>query len=213
MRCERTNNGFTLIEVVASLVLLSLMLTSLMTAYHRTVDSVVVQSMRERSAAVAQRQMELLLASLQEPNSIGLPRPDEVDTYFNWQLDLKRITIGTESPKNDFSNTVIKATVKARPAEGDKENRAMVELVRYLAMLKPIPGHAVAVPFTREYEEPPWYQQMREKLGREPSLDEILKHMFDMGELPADMKEEMDLLEDMDELEDLDDDDLKDEIF
>jgi len=53
-----------------------------------------------------------------------------------------------------------------------------VELVRYFAYLKPLPGNTMAVPFQYETEEPQWITELREKLGREPTPEEIFEEML-----------------------------------
>ena len=189
------NSGFTFIEAIASLALLAVMLTTILLAYNRTVDSVSMQTIRQRATAVAQRHMEMLMASLQEPNNIGLPTRDEIDPDFNWQLDLSRITIDSLPPNKDLSNTIIKATVKVTSESSADRQMPSVELMRYFADLIPMPGHAVAVPITAEYEEPQWYLELKQKLGREPTLDETLRQMFDMGDLPQEIAEELDMFD------------------
>ncbi|MBN1765715.1 MAG: type II secretion system protein [Sedimentisphaerales bacterium] len=204
-------SGFTLIEVIASVIILSLLITSVLMTYRRTLDSVIRYSMRERAITVAQRHMESLLTTLEEPNSTtGIATRDDLDPDFLWQMDLERISIDSSAPKTDLSNTVIQASVKVKPAVPDKNQKSReVELVRYFAMLKPLPGHAVAVPLTPD--EPDWYLELKAKLGREPTAMEILQYFIEIGDLPADMAEELDNLDiDMeDEFEDLEELDIE----
>jgi len=71
-----------------------------------------------------------------------------------------------------------------------------VELIRYFSTygLAPLPGRAVAVPITNEYEEPEWYTILRESLGREPTMEETLQYLIATGELPADAADDLDWL-------------------
>jgi prepilin-type N-terminal cleavage/methylation domain-containing protein len=196
--------GFTLVEVVASMAIIAILLTGVLVAYQRTLDAIIRQQLRERGFAVAQRHMETLLATIQEPNSINLPTPDELDPLFTWQLDLQRITLEGAPPEANLGNTVIQATITVECEEVEVEDPPRVELVRYFSThgLKPIAGRAVAVPITPEYEEPEWYQELRARLGREPTLKETLQHLIETGDLPADVAAELEIFKD-EELEDL----------
>ncbi|MCK4629144.1 MAG: type II secretion system protein [Sedimentisphaerales bacterium] len=196
-RLRRGRGGFTLIEVVASLIVLGILLAGVLTAYHRTIDTVASQMLRERAVSVAQRHMETLMANLQEPNTINVPLQDELDELFTWQLNLQRITLDSSMPEENLANTLIQATVTVECDAVDVRRPPKVELVRYFSTygLAPLPGHAVAVPITHEYEEPEWYKVLRESLGREPTLKETLQHLIETGELPADAVEDLDWLE------------------
>ena len=106
---------------------------------------------------------------------------------------MKREVIGSGAATGDLSNTMIMATVTVtsdtEEGVGEKEK---VELVRYFAGLKPLPGQAVAVPIQTEIEEEPqWYIDLRQKLGREPTVDEALQELVRIGELPQGFMEEM----------------------
>jgi prepilin-type N-terminal cleavage/methylation domain-containing protein len=194
LRTSEKKTGFTLIEVIASLAILAVLLAGVMVIYQRTIDSVGRQIMRERAMAVAQRHMEVLLAHAQEPNVIGLPIRDEIDPLFTWQLDLKRIMVDSDSPSpGDFAKTFIQATVKVNQAEAEAGERSTVELIRYFATLKPIPGQPIAVPIAPEL--PPWYLELQEKLGREPTIQEALQCLIESGQLPPDALEEIGELE------------------
>jgi len=196
LHCSKKPGGFTLVEAAASLALIAMILVGVLAAYERTVNSVARQVLRERGQAVAQRHMEMLLGSLQEPNSVNLPIQDEYDPQFTWQLDLQRITLDESSPEENLGNTVIQATVTVRSEAGPGEEALRVELVRYFSTygLKPMPGHAVAVPITKEYEEPEWYKELRIKLGREPTIEETLRKLIETGDLPAELADQMDIL-------------------
>ena len=195
-RLGQGRSGFTLIEVVASLIVLSILLAGVLASYHRTIDTVAAQMLRERAVSVAQRHMEILMANLQEPNSINVPLQDELDELFTWQLDLQRIALDNSAPEENLANTLIQATVTVKCEAADVRNPPKVELVRYFSTygLAPLPGRAVAVPITSEYEEPEWYTILRESLGREPTMEEALQYMIETGELPADAAEELDWL-------------------
>jgi len=196
LRIATLANGFTLVEVMASMAIIAIILVGMLLAYQRTIDGVIVQNLRERGYAVAQRHMEELLASIQEPNNINLPLMDDIDPAFNWQLDLKRKTLETAVPESDLSNTIIQAKVTVKCESADMKEMRPIELVRYFGThgLKPIAGHAVAVPITPEYSEPDWYQDLRQKLGREPTIEETLKYLVESGEVPPELKEELDFL-------------------
>ena len=186
----RRPTGFTLVEVAVSVLLLGILLGGVLVAFQRSTDRVVVQSMRDRALGVAQRKMELLLASFQEPSSTELQGQDEIDPVFNWEIALSREVIGEKAPAKDLSNTVIKAKIIATSNINETaDENSRVELVRYFTKLKPLPGQAIAVPLTREIEEPQWYLELRQKLGREPSVDEVMKELVKRGELSEDFLE------------------------
>ena len=135
--------GFTLIEVVASVAILAFLLTSGFVAYERTGDRILAQTLEERALSVAQRQMEMLIASGQEPNSIDLDGIDEDDPMFSWRIELRRETFAglpltLSSP--------IKATIKVEWDEDQLFEKSGIELTRYYASLDPISGSDVAVP-------------------------------------------------------------------
>ena len=191
---RRVRGGFTLVEVAASVVILSLLLAGVLVAFQRTRDGLAVRMLRGRAAQVAERQMERLIGSGQEPNSVDLQGRDEIDPAFMWEIALKRESVDKTAAKQDLSNTVIKATVTVRSelfAGGGEQEQ--IELVRYFATLKPIPGQAVAVPLTPDFEEALWYLELYEKLGREPSIKEIFEELARRGELPEDFAEEFDI--------------------
>lgn len=191
--------GFTLVECAVSLIVLAIMLVGIMVSYRSTVDGVAVNVMRERAMAVAQRQMENLMASLQEPNSIITSGEDEYDPLFNWELRLKRELIEGGSPNQDMSNTFIKATVLVDCEDPGGQTSPKVELVRYFAYLKPLPGQTMAVPFEYETTEPQWITDLREKLGREPTSEEIFEEMLKELDLSSEEMEEMESLLDEEE--------------
>lgn len=177
--------AFTLIEALAGLILLGILFTMVFTSYEKTMDGVTNQIIEERGIAVCQRHMENLLATLQEPNSINLPTQDEIDPFFNWELDLRRITMNDAAPNPEYTNTLIVATITARYDAMEDElaqGRAdPIELVRFLPWngLKPMPGRAIAVPVTHEYEEPEWLLELKKKTGgRDPTVEEIIQHLF-----------------------------------
>jgi len=119
------------------------LLTSGFVAYERTVDRIRAQMLEERALSVAQRQMEMLIASGQEPNSIDLNGIDEDDPFFSWRMDLRRETFGgvpltLASP--------IKATITVEWEEEQLFEKSGIELTRYYAALDPVSGSDVAVP-------------------------------------------------------------------
>jgi len=193
MKYKLRKSGFTLLEVIASSVLLISILATIIVAFYNTTDSIDKHILRRRAYAVAQRHMELLLASQQEPESYGLPNPDDLDLFFNWQLDLKRTSADDSPPKPNLSNTVIVATVTVDCIYPESKPFEPVELTRYFATLKPKPGEAIAVPLTQDKEEELWMIELKEKLGREPTLNEILQHVFKIEELPQELLEELDI--------------------
>ena len=79
---------------MACVAILSFMLTGAFVAYERTGDRIVAQILEERALSVAQRQLEMLIASGQEPNSVALNGFDEDDPQFSWRLDLQRESFG-----------------------------------------------------------------------------------------------------------------------
>lgn len=177
--------GFTLIEVAAALVLLGILFGTVAVVYSKVVGSLSDVRYRERAAAVAQRHLELLLASMQEPNSIDRSGPDELDPMFQWKLKLSREFIPGSLTKWDLNFTVINATVEVTPAEEAGYHAEPLTLTRYLAWLKPIPGQLIAVPLEPQAEEDPeWLIELRRKLGREPTIDEIIQNLVDSGDMP-----------------------------
>ena len=179
--------GFTLIEVVAGMFLLAAMLAAVTVAFHRTTESVIEKSFEERAGAVAQRRLELLIASGQEPNTISLRGRDEFDPVFLWEISLSREVVGAGSPRDDLSNTIIKAVVKVASDSESGDPELDVQMVRYFASLLPLPGFDVAVPLVPEQEEAPWYIELRERLGREPTIEETLEEMVKLMELPPEL--------------------------
>jgi len=188
-------SGFTLIEVMAGILILVIMLGTFVVAFQRTVEAAATATLRERATAVAQRHLEMLMANPQEPNSVGLPGLDEVDPMFTWQMNLKRITIGTRGTYENLSNTVIEATISVQ-CESDKNLSAKpVKLTRYFATMKPKPGNTIAVPLTPDDPDNIWYIELKQKLGREPTLKESLEYMLQLEGLPAEWAEDIELPE------------------
>ncbi|MHA1565365.1 MAG: type II secretion system protein [Alphaproteobacteria bacterium] len=184
---SRRRGGFTLVEAVAGVLLLALMLATVTVAFQRTVESVIDKSFQERAGAVAQRRLELLIASRQEPNTINLHGRDEFDPVFRWEVSLAREVVGNEAPRDDLSNTIIKAVVKVTSDSETSGTEPEVQMTRYFASLLPLPGFDVAVPLVPEQEEAPWYIELREKLGREPTIEETLDEMVRILELPPEL--------------------------
>jgi prepilin-type N-terminal cleavage/methylation domain-containing protein len=193
----RHRKAFTLVEVVVSVLILVILLGGVMIAYQRTSDNVMVHNLRERAGAVAQRRIEFLLASHQEPNSHELHGRDEIDPIFNWRMNLQRETIPSNR-SNRMSESFIKATVIVEAELPETANKPLVEMVRLFGRLAPLPGQDVAVPFEREEQTPPWYEELKQQLGREPTLDEMLGVLMNKGELS---QEELDILQEPNESE------------
>jgi len=193
--------AFTLVELAGSIIILGILLGGVMIAYSGVTDTVARQALRERAVGVAQRRMELLLGSRREPNSTDMHGQDDLDPAFDWQLQLSRQAAGSESARADLSNTIIKAVVTVFFGDPELGQEPLVELVRYFEALKPIPGHALAVPLTPHIkEDPAWYMDLRARLGREPTVDEAMLEMLRIGDLPADMAAELGIIPDPNEI-------------
>ena len=189
--------AFTLVEVVVGVALLAIILTSALVAFHKTTDGVWDQTLKERAGAVAQRHIELLLTSLQEPNSAERSGQDEWDPMFAWELDLQRESMDA-SPATLKSPVKVTVTVAWDPViEGSASE---IALVRYFpaTAIKPIPGYPVTVPVTQLLEDPDWYVELVEELGREPTFEETIKKMLGDTDLPLEFP---DYMEDAEESE------------
>ncbi len=183
--------GFSLLEAVASVLILAMIVGGMIVAYDKTTDTLLEVSERTAAMAVAQRQMETLLDSRMEPNAHELQGQDEFEPRFSWRLILSREPIA-DSAARSAANTVIKATLQVESVMLD--DHKPVELIRYLGSLDPLPGQSMAVPF--EPEEAPWLEELREKLGREPTLDEIIQEMIRRGDMSTNMAAELGVLPD-----------------
>ncbi len=217
--------AFTLVEVMATLVIISILFAGVLKAYHQVLEGFIEADLRERATVIAQRQMERLLASRQEPNSVDTIGVDELDPDFEWELTLKREPLPGAKPPVSLPQTVIVATVKVKYIEQEEmtgdyydeeeeqeqvepdedeeiESEYMtyerpetqtseaveVELVRYFPWLTPREGETIAVPLAPEvFEEPQWLIELRQELGREPTLDEIIRKLG--LPLPEEMEE------------------------
>ena len=73
----------------------------------------------------------------------------------------------------------------------DNQNKAELQFIRYFSRLTPPPGQSVAVPVYRETKQPQWYEDLLEELGREPTIEETLKRLIKLGDLPEDMAKEL----------------------
>ncbi len=175
--------GYTLIEALAAMMILVIFLSGIFVAYNRSTDMVTRQMMRDKAVSVAQEKMETLIASRQEPGNNQVSGTTEDEPLISWNISLQRETIAKPVPTAPLAATVIKATITAYCNNAQKDTT--VKLVRYFNFLKPIAGHAVAVPLSRE--EPSWYSELKSRLGREPTLQEILEQMSKNGQLPADV--------------------------
>lgn len=166
--------GFTLVEAVASVILLGILLSGVYSVLSSCGSSVSRNLIRERAVEVARRHIEMLLVSKQEPESTGLEVVDEIDEDFLWKLDLERQTVG-QKPAT-LENTVIHATVTVS-LNGESSDMEPVELHRFFATLEPKPGNVVAVPLETAYEQDESYQELKKKLGREPTIQEMIDYM------------------------------------
>jgi|GEM_PF-872264 len=194
VRCQ-CRRGFTLIEVVASLLLLGILLSGVFVALSETTKSVSLYLLKERAFSVAQRRMELLISDRKEPDSTEMAGKDEKDNLVMWELSLERENVGASVTGRPLSGKVIKATVTARcdVPEGEKTE---IKLTRYFAYLKPLPGHAVATPLGPDHEEPEWYSEMKKELGREPTMDEVMEYLLNTGDVSSELIEKIDTNED-----------------
>jgi len=159
-----------------------------MVAHNRTADMIVRQTIMDRACDVAQRLMETLIASGQEPIPEQLTGRDEIDPLFTWTMTLKRESFARPNPN---LSSPIKATIRINWDSMDIQNPAQVEFVRYFSRLTPPPGQSVAVPIIREMNQPAWYKDLLQELGREPTIEETVKKLIEIGELPLDMAKEL----------------------
>ena len=167
-------NAFTLVEVMCSVMLLGILLTSVMTVYQRTTDGIVEKVMMEDAMEVAQRRMEILIASEQEPESSERSGQDDINESYFWALELVREQV-SDAPLT-LKNSIIKATVTVGWEHTD--SLVTVELVRFFSDLKPIEGQTVTVPIIANTQKPEWYDELVLKYGRDPTQHEILEHML-----------------------------------
>ena len=181
--------GFTLLEVIVSTLILGILFSGMLLAFHRTQEGSYQYALYERAAAVGQRRIELIMATIQEPNGLFLQGQDEIDPLFFWNLNLERILIDESSLVKKIDNTIIKATVSVE-AGLPGYPQPLIELVRYFDYLDPLPGNEVAVPLPLE-PNARWLERLREELGREPTLDEIMIELVKIGELSPEMAQEL----------------------
>ena len=186
-----TLRGFTLIEAVVSVLILAILLTGVLIAHQRSCDAVILQHLRTRAAAVAERRIELLLATREEPNSAQLHGRDELEPLFTWKMNLKREAIAPDKSPRNPRHSVVKATVTVEADLARDREKPLVEMVRFFGTneLKPLPGQLIAAPYVSEEEIT--YQELKRTLGREPTLSELLKEMIKTGQIPADEAQEI----------------------
>ena len=171
---RQNNKGFTLTEVVASVILLGLLLVGAYKMLGNTTRSIADNLVRERAIEVARRQMEFLLVTRQEPESTGLETVDDIDPDFTWKLELEREPVG-DKPAT-LANTIIHATVTVSSSLGN-DIITPVELHRFFGTLEPKEGNAVAVPLKTAYGEDEIFQLLRQMLGRDPTPQEVEEHL------------------------------------
>jgi prepilin-type N-terminal cleavage/methylation domain-containing protein len=179
--------GFTLLEIAASLLVLAILLSGIWVAYHETRQAVAHSLLRDRAGAVAQRHMENLLATGQEPNSGNLNGEDEIDPFFEWRMSLSRVPLPGATISYNLNNYLIKAQVTARPIGARDATADEVQMIRYFVWLNPVPGESVPVPLTQEVVEEPWMIELRQKLGHEPTPEDIIDYLMKSGDLPSDV--------------------------
>ena len=175
-------------EVIASVAVLAILLSTIMVAHSRTTGMIVRQMLMDRACDVAQRQMEKLIASKQEPTHNQLTGRDEIDPLFTWTMTLSR-----ESFAGSTANlsSPIKASLRINWDSMDNQNPAELEFVRYFTRLTPPLGQSVSVPINRDTKQPEWYLDLLSELGREPTIEETLKRLIEMEELPEDLAKEL----------------------
>lgn len=181
--------GFTLVEVACAMVVLAIILGGVLVAFDLTTSRAVERQWRRRALGVAERQMEYLVSTRQEPNAVDMEGVDEYDPQFFWTLTLERVSVDGKMPRSDLTNTVIEAVVTVQPEDAYAETDAEVRLVRRFADLKPRPGEKIAVPYSPDYEEPQWYLELRQKLGREPTAEETFQALFELEGWSLEMEE------------------------
>ena len=211
-RAPRNRAGMTLVEVMAAVTLLTILMTGVYAFYDRMTTAVIDREFAERAMAVAVHRIEQLLGSGQEPDVVDMRGQSELDPDFFWEMTLVREVVGTEAPRADMSNTVIRAEVRVDvDASLLEENFKPVTMVRYIAHLHPRPGQAVAVPFAPVDTTPAWLEELKVQLGREPTMAETIQRMVELGLME---KDELDLFGDLQggaaDLSD-DDDDMTDD--
>jgi type II secretory pathway pseudopilin PulG len=183
-------SGFSLIEAVVSVLILAMIVGGMLLAYSNTTDKLLDASVRASAVAVAERQMEYLLDSRMEPNAHELHGQDELDPRFTWHIVMSREpveSIGGRAGSVSAANSVIKATMRVESEILSSEEP--VELIRYLGALEPLPGQSLAV--LPEAAEEPWLKELRQKLGREPTLQELIQEMIRRGDMSPAMAEEL----------------------
>ena len=175
----KSNNqkGFTLIEVIAATILLGLLLAGAYSILNESTRQVTRSLIAQRAAEVARRQMELLITTRQEPDSTGLETDDLQDPAFSWKMDLKRVPVGEKAAT--LNNTVIHATVTVSYL-GDGKPMEPYELHRFFESLNPKGDNSIAVPLQPAYEQDEFYLKLKEKLGREPTSQELFEAMMQM---------------------------------
>ena len=199
---DRRNRAFTLVEVIVSTLILGIMISGMLLAFHRTKEGTYQYALRERAAAVGQRRLEMLLSTYQEPNNLYLYGQDDLDPLFSWTLNLERILVDEQSLFRNVENTIIKATVIVEADLPKMQNQPLITLVRYFDVLAPLPGNDVAVPLPLE-PTARWLEELTEKLGREPTLEEILTEMVNQGEITTDILQELGISPDPDIIKDI----------
>ncbi|MBI9017430.1 MAG: hypothetical protein JEZ07_09250 [Phycisphaerae bacterium] len=145
--------GIALLEALASGIILAIMLTLTLKAYHSRLDRIGDMKIREYAGVVAERQMEILLASQQEPDDTGTYQEDNVDPDFIWKVDLERIVVDddrTSEIEADYMNTLIKATITVKLNSQSDMGIDPVERIRYMSFLRGVDGNPVGVPLPKD---------------------------------------------------------------
>ena len=142
---KSNRRGMTLVEVIAAVTLLTFLLTNVFVAFQRSSQALYRQVMTERALAVAQRQMEMLIATGQEPNSAETEGTDDADPLFEWRLDLKRDSVGGQPVSR---TSPIRAQVTVTWDNGKETDE--LQLVRYYASLDLQSGDLLTSPISPE---------------------------------------------------------------
>jgi hypothetical protein len=155
MKIDRKNRGSALLEALASGAILTIILTLTFKSYHSRMEAIGTLNIQTVAASVAERQMEKLLAALQEPEETGIYQPDDIEEDFNWKLDLERIMVDdniNSKKEATYANTIIKATVSVLHNKSDSTAEPL-ERIRYLSALRGNNGNAVGVPLEEKQNE------------------------------------------------------------
>ncbi|MCP4707252.1 MAG: hypothetical protein GY869_01390, partial [Planctomycetes bacterium] len=74
----------------------------------------------------------------------------------------------------------------------EQQNQTIIELVRYFDVMSPMAGYGDAVPLPMS-PNALWLENLKEELGREPTIEEIFNELIKIGEITPEMAEQMGL--------------------